>query len=158
NDSVYENLTVKDEAQRGTVLPAGTYLNPIFEVGHLNINREGKYVFDNANITGEGSLLRVDQLYGEAPEVMIKNSTLELTKDISYGAAIYILGASDFQLLDSVILAKNNTITHAPIIKFGPYGYPKPTQISNVTVKGNEIETKKGVTAIDTTNAGTDAP
>lgn len=158
NDSVYENVTVKDDAQRGTVLPIGTYLNPIFDVGSLTINREGKYVFDHANIKSEGSLLRVDKLYGEAPEVIIKNSTLELTKDIGYGAAIYILGASDFQLLDSVVLAKNNTVTHAPIIKFGPYGHPKLTNIANVQIKGNDIHTKKGVIAIDTTNAGTDAP
>src|SRR5690625_80756 len=158
NDSIYENLTVKDDAQRGTVLLAGTYLNPVFDVGNLGINREGKYIFDNANIKGEGSLLRLDKLYGEAPEVIIQNSTLELTKDIGYGAAIYILGAKDFQLLDSVVLAKNNTIKHAPIIKFGPYGYPKPTNIAKVSVKGNEIQTKKGVIAIDTTNAGSDAP
>lgn len=158
NDSVYENLTVTDEAQRGTVLLAGTYLNPTFNAGGLTINREGKYVFDHAKITGEGSLLRIDKLYGEAPEVTIKNSTLELTKDIDYGAALYILGASDFQLIDSTVLANNNTITHAPIIKFGPYGYPKPTNIFNVKVKGNEIQTKKDVIAIDTTNAGTDAP
>ncbi len=158
NDSIYENLTVKDDAQRGTILLVGTYFNPVFDAGHLGINREGKYVFDNANIKGEGSLLRVDKLYGEAPEVIIQNSTLELTKDIGYGAAIYILGANDFQLLDSVVLAKNNTIKHAPLIKFGPYGYPKSTNISNVKVKGNEIQTKKGVIAIDTTNAGTDAP
>ncbi len=52
----------------------------------------------------------------------------------------------------------NNTIKHAPIIKFGPYGYPKPTNIAKVNVKGNEIQTKKGVIAIDTTNAGSDAP
>lgn len=60
-------------------------------------------------------------------------------------------------LQDSVVLEKN-TVTHAPIIKFGPYGYPKPTNISNVKIKRNDIQTEKGVIAIDTTNAGTDAP
>jgi hypothetical protein len=159
NNNVYDNLTVIDESRVGTVLPAGTYNNAKLEAGGLGINREGKYVINNSVIKDKNSLLSVDKLYGEAPDVSIKDTTFELTENVGYGAAIYVQGAKNFNLINSTILAKNNT-NNAPIVKFGPYGYPKATNIFGITMKGNTMTTKTGVEVIgiDTSNAGTDAP
>lgn len=161
--SVYENLTIVDKAQRGSLLVSGTYKNPVLNTGGLSINREGSYVLDHARITGDHSLLRIDKLYGEAPSVTIKNSTLTLNKEVGYGAALYVLGAKEFNMTDSFVYAKNNTTTHAPLIKFGPYGYPAPTNINAITFNHNVVEGKKmldgkPIIGIDTLNAGSDAP
>jgi hypothetical protein len=152
-------LTVIDESRVGTVLPAGTYNNAKLEAGGLVINREGEYVINNSDIKDKNSLLSVDKLYGEAPDVKIENTTFELTESVGYGGAIYVQGAKNFNLINSTILAKNNT-KNAPIVKFGPYGYPKATKIFGISMKGNTMTTKPGmeVIGIDTSNAGTDAP
>jgi LysM repeat protein len=160
SNSVYENLTVIDKAQRGSVLVAGTYNNAKFDAGNLGINREGKYVFNNSSFKSNSSILRVDKLYGEAPDVSFNKSLFIMTGNTGYGASIYVQGAKNFNMIDSILHFDNNTVTYAPLIKFGPYGYPKDTNILGVTMKGNTIYTKKGVnvSTIDTTNAGIDAP
>jgi hypothetical protein len=158
NESVYENLKILDTANRGTTLPAGIYINPTFEAGELVFNRTGKYVFNNGSIKSQNNLLTVESTYG-GPDLTINNSTFTLTGDIGYGAAIYVTGASSFNLYNSTINAENNKDT-TPLIKLGLYGTRVPTQIFNASIKGNTISTKKGLnlSAIDTTNAGTGAP
>jgi hypothetical protein len=157
--SVYDHVSVVDEAHRGSVLPRGTYNNALFNAGGLEINREGKYVINNSSIKDKGSLLSIHKLYGQAPDVTINNTSFEMTENTVYGAAIYVQGVKQFTMTNNTIVAKNNTLT-TPIIKFGPLGYSKATQIFAVTMKGNTIVTKKGllVAGIDTLNAGTDAP
>ncbi|WP_318505170.1 hypothetical protein [Bacillus sp. T3] len=90
-------------------------------------------------------------------EVIIQNSIFEVVENIGYGAAVYILSAQKFELLNCMILALNNTI-NTPLIKVGPYGSPKPTKIFGATFKENMIYTKTPISGIDTSNAGTDAP
>ncbi|KAB7708313.1 right-handed parallel beta-helix repeat-containing protein [Bacillus aerolatus] len=156
SQSVYDRLVVEDSHRKGTVLPAGTYNDCSFKAGGLGINREGKYVLNKCVIKDQSSLVSVNSLYGK-PDVTIKNSLLEVKENIGYGAAIYIQGADKFKLLNSTVLAKNN-IENTPLIKIGPYGYPKRAKVFGVTIKGNEIHAKTLIPAVDTSSAGTDAP
>ncbi|OKL36569.1 right-handed parallel beta-helix repeat-containing protein [Domibacillus mangrovi] len=156
NESMYNNLTVADVDKKGTVLPAGTYNNCSFEAGELTINRAGKYTMNDCTVKDTGKLVTVLSTYGK-PEVLINKSTLEITGNIGYGAAVYILGAQNVELVDSKVFAINNTYK-APLIKAGPYGAPKPTNVFGFSIKNSEIRTKAGVPVIDTLNAGTDAP
>ena len=156
NDNVYDRLIVKDSDRKGTVLPAGTYNDSSLKQEELSINRVGKYVLNNSTIKDQSNLLSVQNTYGK-PDVTINKSVFELTDNIGYGAAIYILGAENFKLLNSTVLAENNT-SNTPLIKIGPYGHPKPTDVFGATIKGNVIKTKTDISAIDTSNAGTDAP
>ena len=87
----------------------------------------------------------------------LSNSELEVTENIGYGAAIYVLGAENFELLDSTVSAKGD-INNSPLIKIGPYGYPQPTNVFGATIKGNFLHANTDIPAIDTSNAGTDAP
>ena len=157
HDSVYNNLTIMDQENKGTILPAGTYNNAHIE-SHISINREGKYVLNDSYVKTESNLLRVDGTYGN-PHVTINNSTLEMTGNVGYGASIYVLGAEEFNLLNSKVLATNNT-EDVPVMKFGGYGYPGPTKVFGVTLKDNEIQVKneERITTLDTANAGVDAP
>lgn len=157
NDSnVYNRIKVKDLDRKGTGLPAGIYNNSYFEAGWLGINREGKYVINNSTIKNEVNLLRVDSTYGY-PEVTISNSTLEIEDRIGYGAAIYILGAKNFILLNNKILAKNN-MENKPLIKIGPSGQEKATRVFGATIKENKIYTKNSIYGVDTQNAGYNSP
>lgn len=156
NDSVYNRLTIEDLDRKGTVLPAGTYNQCNFEVGGLTINRIGKYVLSGCFIRDKGSIISVNSINGN-PDVIIQDSLLEITENIGYGAAIYVLGAQNFELLNSMVFAPNNT-NNTPLIKIGPYGYPQPTKIFAATLKSNTIFTKTPILGIDTSNAGTDAP
>ncbi|MCS0788031.1 right-handed parallel beta-helix repeat-containing protein [Cytobacillus firmus] len=156
NKSVYDGLVVKDENHNGTLLPSGTYNRSTFEAGTLEINREGKYVLNECTIKNPSNLFNVNNLYGN-PEVTIKDSLLEVTENIGYGAAIYVQGAGKFELFNNGIMAKNNT-ENTPLIKLGPYGSSKPTKIFNALIKGNEIHTKTAISGVHTLNAGTDAP
>nr|WP_249315788.1 right-handed parallel beta-helix repeat-containing protein [Bacillus sp. FJAT-49711] len=154
--NIYERLSVKDNDHKDTVLPAGTYNQCSFTTGELIINRTGKYILEDCEIKSKENLLIVESTYGN-PDVTIKNSMLEVMENIGYGAAISILGAENFKLLDSTVLAKANT-NSVPLIKIGPYGDPEPTNVFGATIKGNEIRTKTPIPGIDTLNAGTDAP
>ncbi|MEK3885912.1 right-handed parallel beta-helix repeat-containing protein [Bacillus sp. FSL K6-3431] len=156
SQSVYERLTVKDSDRQGTVLPAGTYNQCSFEAGGLAINRVGSYVLDDCVVKDKENLLTINSLYGK-PEVTLKNSKLEITENIGYGAAIYVSGAENFELLDSMVSAKSS-ISKSPLIKIGPYGKPKATDVFGVMIKGNELHTKSSVIGVDTFNAGTNAP
>ncbi|WP_243856273.1 MULTISPECIES: right-handed parallel beta-helix repeat-containing protein [Cytobacillus] len=156
NKSVYDDLVVKGEKYNGTILPAGEYNRCTFEAGTLEINREGKYVLNECTVKNPSSLFNVNNLYGN-PEVTIKDSLLEVTENIGYGAAIYVQGAGKFELFNNEIMAKNNT-ENTPLIKLGPYGSSKPTKIFNALIKGNEIHTKTAISGVHTLNAGTDAP
>ncbi|RST72571.1 right-handed parallel beta-helix repeat-containing protein [Siminovitchia acidinfaciens] len=156
SQNVYDRLKVEDSDGSGTVLPAGTYNQCSFKAGSLAINNAGKYVLDECLIKGKENLLIVDSTYGN-PDVTIKNSVLEVKEDIENEAAIYVLGAKNFELLDNKVLAKNNS-NNAPLIKIGPYGNPIHTNVFGVTIKGNILQTNKENSAIDTSNAGTDAP
>ncbi|WP_282173041.1 right-handed parallel beta-helix repeat-containing protein [Cytobacillus firmus] len=156
NKSVYDDLVVKGEKHNGTILPAGKYNRCTFEVGTLEINREGKYVLNECTVKNPSNLFSVNNVYGN-PEVTIKDSLLEVTENIGYGAAIYVQGAGKFELFNNEIMAKNNT-ENTPLIKLGPYGSSKPTKIFNALIKGNEMHTKTAISGIHTLNAGTDAP
>ncbi|WP_236887929.1 right-handed parallel beta-helix repeat-containing protein [Cytobacillus oceanisediminis] len=156
NKSVYDDLVVKGEKYNDTILPAGEYNRCTFEAGTLEINREGKYVLNECTVKNPSSLFNVNNLYGN-PEVTIKDSLLEVTENIGYGAAIYVQGAGKFELFNNEIMAKNNT-ENTPLIKLGPYGSSKPTKIFNALIKGNEIHTKTAISGVHTLNAGTDAP
>ncbi|MFK9089933.1 right-handed parallel beta-helix repeat-containing protein [Bacillus salipaludis] len=158
NESIYENLKIFDTATRGTVLPAGTYSNPTLEAGEIVINRAGKYIFNNASIKSPNNLLMIEATYG-GPDISFNNSTFTLTANIGYGAAIYVTGATAFNILNSTINAVNSKNT-TPLIKLGLYGSPVPTQVFSANFKGNTISTLKGVNlaAIDTSNAGIGAP
>jgi hypothetical protein len=160
NENVYDNLTVEDGARRGTLLPAGTYNNSSFSAGALTINREGQYNINYSNIKDNNALLKVIKTYGAAPSVTIKNTNFELTENVGYGAAIHVQGATEFNLYNSTVLAKNHSNLSTPIIKLGPLGSPKPTQIFGATIYGNSIYGKTGISTIgiDTSNAGIDAP
>ena len=156
NNNVYNRFSVKDNDRKGTVLPAGTFNDCSFEAGLISINRAGKYIFNDCSIKDKNNLLLVDSISGK-PDVTFNHSKFELTENIGYGAAIYILGAENFKLLNSTVLGTNNT-QNTPLIKIGPYGYPKATNVFGTTIKGNVIKTKTAITGIDTSNAGTNAP
>lgn len=160
NDNIYDNLNIDDTEMRGTVLPAGTYNGASFTAGGLGISGKGKYVINNSFIQGKDSLLNVNNLNGEAPSVTIKCTKFEMTDNIRYAAAIYVQGAKEFNLLNSSIFAENHEMADNPLIKIGPYGLPKATQIFDVTLRGNSIHGKKGasIIGVDTSNAGTDTP
>ena len=154
--NVYNRISVKDKDRKGTVLPAGTFNDCSFEAGEISINQAGKYILNDCSIKDKSNLLLVNSIHGK-PDVTFNHSKFELTENIGYGAAIYILGAENFKLLNSKVLASNNTQT-TPLIKIGPYGYPKATNVFGATFKGNIIKTKTAITGIDTSNAGTNAP
>ncbi|MBS4205791.1 right-handed parallel beta-helix repeat-containing protein [Lederbergia citrea] len=156
SQNVYDRLKVEDSDESGTVLPAGTYIQCSFKAGSLAINNVGKYVLDECVVKSKGNLLMVDSTYGK-PDVAIKNSDLEVMGNIEAGAAVYILGAQNFELLDSMVLAKNNS-NSAPLIKIGPYGDPIQTNVFDAIIKGNILHTNTDISAIDTSNAGTNAP
>ncbi|EKN69382.1 hypothetical protein BABA_09991 [Neobacillus bataviensis LMG 21833] len=154
--SIYDRLKVIASNREGTLLPAGTYSYCSFQTRGLEINNAGKYSLNNCVVKAKENLLVVESLYGK-PDVTINNSELEVKENIGYGAAIYVLGAQNFKLLNSTILAKNN-INNTPLIKIGPYGDPEPTKVFNVTIKGNLLQTKTDISALDTSNAGIAAP
>lgn len=156
SESVYERLTVEDFDRQGTVLPVGIYKKCNFNAGTLEINREGKYLLNKCTIKDEERLLTVNSTYG-APDVTIQNSVFEVTGNIGYGAAIYVLGAEAFSLKNSIVSAENNT-EKKPLIKIGPYGHPTPTKVFGATVKGNTFNATLESLALDTSNSGTDAP
>ncbi|HHW37931.1 MAG TPA: right-handed parallel beta-helix repeat-containing protein [Bacillales bacterium] len=156
NNNVYEGISVEDSDQKGTLLPAGAYHQSFFDAGCLTINRVGRYELNDCIIKSTGNLLSVNSTYGK-PDVIVSRSNLEITENIGYGAAIYILGAGGFELLNSILIAQNNTI-NTPLIKIGPYGYPLPTKVFTASIKENVIITKINISGIDTSNAGTDAP
>ncbi|MGX2961366.1 right-handed parallel beta-helix repeat-containing protein [Peribacillus sp. JNUCC 23] len=156
NESIYNRLTVEDNNRQGTVLPAGTYNNCSFEAGGISINRKGKYILNHCSIRDKSNLLSVNNLYGK-PDVTINHSVFELTENIGYGAAVYIVGAKNFKLFNSTVLAESNT-TNTPLIKIGPYGNQKTTNVFGATIKGNVIKTKTAISGIDTSNSGTNAP
>lgn len=156
SESIYDRLMVKDSDRKGTVLPAGTYNRCFFNAGRLEINRDGKYVLNECTVEDKTNLLSVNSLYG-MPEVSIKNSKLEVTENIGSGAAIHILGVKKFKLLESEVYAMKNT-SDSPLIKIGPNGAPKPTNVFGAFIKGNVIHTKTAIIGVDTSNAGTNAP
>jgi hypothetical protein len=150
--SIYDRLTLEASNGDGTLLPAGTYSQCSFQAGELVINRVGKYILNDCVVKAKENLLVVESLYGK-PDVTINNSELEVTENIGYGAAIYVLGAQNFKLLDSTILANKN-MNNTPLIKIGPYGDREPTKVFNATIKGNFLQTKIDISALDTSNAG----
>ncbi|MEI5908450.1 right-handed parallel beta-helix repeat-containing protein [Bacillus spongiae] len=158
-DSTYENLTITDKAKNGTKLVAGTYTNATFDAGELAIRTKGSYIFVNSKLTAKERFLTVTSEAEAEPEVSIKNSQLELTDNIGFGGAVYVQQAKNFEVVDSTILAENNTVTHTSLFKFGPNGdEPKATGIFGITMKGNRIHTREGVVAIDTSSSGANAP
>ena len=157
NDSTYDDFSIFDKANRSNAMPRGTYTNSTFETGPLSVNREGEYIFDNITIKSDHNLFRMDQTYGDGANVTIKNSNLETTSSIGYGAAIYILGAKEFNLLDSKVSILNND-NNTAMMKVGPYGYPKPTKVHSLTVNNTTFESNRSNKAIDTLNSGSDAP
>lgn len=156
SQSVYERLTVIDSDRQGTILPAGTYNQCSFEAGGLEINRVGTYVLDDCILKDKENLLTINSIYGK-PNVSVKNSKLEITENIGYGAAVYVSGSKNFELLDSIVSAKSS-VSKFPLIKIGPYGKPKPTDVFGVKIIGNDLYTKSSVIGVDTSNAGTNAP
>ncbi|MGI8384829.1 right-handed parallel beta-helix repeat-containing protein [Robertmurraya sp. P23] len=150
NQSVLENLVLKDKHNKGTLLPAGLYRNCNIQVGVLEINREGKYVLENCKIISNDNLLKVNSLYGN-PNIQVINSNLEILGDIGYGAAVYIQGAEKWELKNSKVSALNNK-ENKPLIKIGTYEFSKPTNVSVVSIVGNQLITKKTITGIDTLN------
>lgn len=156
NNNVYNRLFIRDNDRKGIVLPAGTFNDCSFEAGSISINRAGKYIFNECSIKDKSNLLSVKSLNGK-PDITFNQSKFELTDNIGYGAAIYILGAENFTFLNNTVLAFNNT-QNTPLIKIGPYGLPKATNVFGVTIKGNVIKTKTAIVGIDTSNAGTNAP
>ncbi|TCN22205.1 parallel beta helix pectate lyase-like protein [Mesobacillus foraminis] len=154
NESIYDRFLIEDIDKKGTILPAGVYNQCNFEAGVLTINRGGAYTFTSCFMKDKGNIITVNSQQGN---VTIQQSILEITENIGYGAAIYILGAQNIKIINSKILAPNNT-NATPLIKLGPYGAPKPTTIFNATIKENTIYTKTSIPGIETTNAGVDAP
>lgn len=150
NQSVLQNLVLKDKRNKGTLLPAGHYKNCNLQVGMLEINRKGKYVLESCKIISTDNLLNVNSLYGN-PNVLIINSNLEILGDIGYGAALYIQGAEKWELRNSKVTALNN-IENKPLIKIGTYDSSKQTNVSVVSIVGNQLITKKTITGIDTLN------
>jgi parallel beta-helix repeat protein len=155
NMSIIDNLVLKNKNNKGTLLPAGYYKNCNFQVGALEINREGKYVLDNCKVISTENLLKVNSLYG-TPDILVLNSNLEILGDIGYGAAFYIQEADKFQLRNSKVSALNNT-ENIPLIKIGTYGSSKPTNVSVVSIVGNIFIAKKTITGIDTLNVREDS-
>ena len=155
-DNVYNRLSVKDADRKGTVLPAGTYNDCSFQAGMISVNRVGMYILNNCSIKDKNNLLTVNSIHGK-PDITFNHSKFELTENIGYGAAIYIIGAQNFKLLNSKVLATKNT-QNTPLIKIGSYVFPKSTNVFRATIKGNVIKTKSSITGIDTSNAGTNAP
>ncbi|MDQ0975384.1 hypothetical protein QFZ31_005262 [Neobacillus niacini] len=156
NENVYDRLTMNDIDRKGTVLPAGTYNRCSLEVGKLEINREGKYVLNGCAVKDKANLLSVNDLYGK-PVVTIKKSKLVVTENIGYGAAIYILGAQKFELLENTILASKNK-SNTPLIKLGPNGTPNSTNVFAAIIKGNKIYSKSALYVVNPTNGGKNAP
>ncbi|WP_404406011.1 right-handed parallel beta-helix repeat-containing protein [Jeotgalibacillus malaysiensis] len=155
--STFTNLKVS--GFNSLSLPAGVYdgCSFISENASVQINKNNRYKINNCKIESKSDLLSVNN----QPEVEIKNSIFTLTEDIGYGAALFIRGAKKFELSQSDIYAKNNTVTHTPVMKFGPYGSPKPSNIHNVSIMDVNIYGNpkyKNVIGLDTTNSGTDAP
>ncbi|WP_227394786.1 right-handed parallel beta-helix repeat-containing protein [Jeotgalibacillus aurantiacus] len=159
DQNIYKNLKVENYTNLS--LPKGQYQTCSFTSGNgsaVGISQEGNYSIQDCSFTSDSNVLSIKG----SPSVAISNSRFNVNKNIGYGASFYVLGAKKLSINDSVISAKNNTVTHTPIMKFGPYGSPAPTKIFDVSMKNVQIQgnpaNASAVTGLDTKNAGTDAP
>lgn len=156
--SSYKNITLKDETQKGAVLPAGEFTDIDFDIGSINFNRVGKYSIENGSIKADTGLIGTSNLYGQ-PDITFNKIKFEQRGNTGYGGSIYLQGAKSFKMYNSEVLAGNSTSTTA-LIRIGNYGKNVPTEVFGVDFFNVIVKTKKGVkvNAIDTTNAGVNAP
>jgi hypothetical protein len=159
--SIYDNIKVEGyNVYYGMALPAGTYNNCLFESNEsesnaLQINRVGKYVFNQCTFKNYNRTMVIDNLFG-APDVTITHSTFHLSQSAK-NAVIYATGANNLNLLNNVFNAKQLTSTSVPIIKIGS-SKDKPAQVLGAAIKGNVIYTNLATAGIDTFDGGTGAP
>ncbi|RDI45724.1 right-handed parallel beta-helix repeat-containing protein [Falsibacillus pallidus] len=160
--NVYENFVIEGyNVKYGFSLPLGTYNNCSFistenENTPIKIDQSGSYILNDCIFENNIKSLQIENT-SEIFNVEINNSTFKIKNNISYGV-IFVKSAKKLNISGNTFYMKNLTNGSTPVLKIGPYGFSKPSQIFEVSIIGNEIYTNIVAIGIDTSNAGTDAP
>jgi hypothetical protein len=164
NGSIFDNLQVLDYTR--SQLPRGSYNNCVFKAAApadangsngIAVNNSGEYEFNQCSFTSQRGGFEVNSVHGMPDSVILKNSTVDVLGDNSSGVSIQA---------GKKIVIENNTIntgsfpsnTLAAVIINGYWEKAKPSDVLDVTIRGNTIETKSEAIGISTIYAGIDAP
>ncbi|AJD92723.1 hypothetical protein JMA_34060 [Jeotgalibacillus malaysiensis] len=152
-DNQYSKVTT--EELKGLTLPGGKYQNCSIN-SSLNINHSVPITIDNCTVNAKESLLNTSN----QATVEMSRMNFNLIGNVGYGAGIFVKDTNSFKINNSKIQAVTNQIS-TPIMKFGPYGEQKASEINQVSIKDVDVygNPNSGVNiGIDTTNSGIDAP
>lgn len=153
-ESIFDNFKILNNNQGANVMP-GTYSNCTFEMtGGLQVNQNGKFVFENCTIKGATNVLRVNTA---SPDVTVQNSNLSLTGDAHWVAAMYVEKAKNFVFKNNTVNV-NNLTRGASVLRISSIGGSRPTQVFGATITGNTITTNMPVLGIDIGSNQTNAP
>ena len=162
SESVYDRLRVVDyNATNGTHLPAGTYNDCSFasnveETNGLSVQTAGTYVFQGCEFTANNKLMSYAH---DDADVTVRDSTFVLRKDVGYVAAVVVDAVKRLEWEDNTFRAEGLTRTTTPLVKFGRFSNPPTSRIDEAAFDGNTFLTNGvRVAAVDTRNAGADAP
>ncbi|WP_309121650.1 S-layer homology domain-containing protein [Paenibacillus sp.] len=159
--SEYENLKVTDyNVSNGTTLPQGLYNGCNFtsasqETNGLLINVPGTFRFTDCVFQANNKLIGLNHAQAD---VTVQDSEFILKGDVGYLAAVTVSKAKKLHWVNNTLRAERLTDGSKPLIKFGGFTTPEKTEIYEATFERNVFSANRSVHAVDTLNAGKDAP